>query len=65
LDVVRRLQKVYRLEPAGSHGYVFPSYSNSNVEFSGGGQSTTHSVWGLDDFQHLPYLWGAAQLYGR
>lgn len=39
LEVVRKLQKVYRLEPAGSKG-----------------------VWGLDDHQHLVYLWGASQL---
>jgi serine/threonine-protein phosphatase 2A activator len=39
LAVVRRLQKVYKLEPAGSKG-----------------------VWGLDDHQHLVYLWGASQL---
>ncbi|SCZ87665.1 BZ3500_MvSof-1268-A1-R1_Chr2-2g05131 [Microbotryum saponariae] len=39
LGVVRKLQKVYRLEPAGSKG-----------------------VWGLDDHQHLNYLWGASQL---
>ncbi|KAJ1547516.1 Serine/threonine-protein phosphatase 2A activator, partial [Nowakowskiella sp. JEL0078] len=39
LEVVRRLQKVYQLEPAGSHG-----------------------VWGLDDFQFLPYFWGSSQL---
>ncbi|SCV70433.1 BQ2448_1827 [Microbotryum intermedium] len=41
LGVVRALQKVYRLEPAGSKG-----------------------VWGLDDHQHLNYLWGASQLQG-
>lgn len=39
LDLVRRLQKVFKLEPAGSKG-----------------------VWGLDDHQHLSYLFGASQL---
>ncbi|KAK5575647.1 hypothetical protein RB653_006780 [Dictyostelium firmibasis] len=42
LELVRKLQRVYGLEPAGTHG-----------------------VWSLDDYQFIPFIWGASQLIGN
>lgn len=42
LGISRKLQQVYRMEPAGSQG-----------------------VWGLDDYQFLPFIWGSSQFFSH
>lgn len=55
LDLLRQLQRTYWLEPAG---YVRVSLL---WRFTGL-RRRSKGAWGLDDYQFLGFLWGAAQL---
>jgi len=62
LVLVRKIQRTYVLEPAGSRGYVyFVLLSLSPAHHV----RQMISVWSLDDHQFLPFYFGSAQLVGH
>ena len=72
LRLMRELQTTYWLEPAGTRSlspsdHAISSYQLTLVVCARGvcaayGCAGSHGVWGLDDYQFLPFLFGAAQL---
>lgn len=77
LLLMRKLQKTYWLEPAGSVSsrglepwpsrppLARPRPTARSVPTFPLLPAAQHGVWGLDDYQFLPFLLGAAQLVGR